>query len=167
MQHTTKKFVKNFAFIDSQNLNLSILDQGWELDFARFRIYLKNKFLVTQAFIFIGYVKGNESLYAYLQKSGYIVIHKPTLEQKGIVKGNCDAELVLHTMIEYQNYDRAVIVSGDGDFYCLIEYLIKEDKLERVVVPNKEKYSSLLRKFAHKMTFVSKERENLEKKKRA
>jgi len=25
--------------------------------------------------------------------------------------------------IEYSNYDKAVIVSGDGDFYCLHEFL--------------------------------------------
>ncbi len=29
----------NYAFIDSQNLNLSIRDQGWVLDFRRFRKY--------------------------------------------------------------------------------------------------------------------------------
>ncbi len=27
---------KNYAFIDSQNVNLGIKDQGWTLDFARF-----------------------------------------------------------------------------------------------------------------------------------
>jgi uncharacterized LabA/DUF88 family protein len=47
----------------------------------------------------------------------------------GKVKGNVDAELVLHAMIEYPNYDKALIVTGDGDFFCLVEYLIKQDKL--------------------------------------
>jgi len=51
-------------------------------------------------------------------------------------------------MIEYTNYDKAVIVSGDGDFYCLVEYLIKNNKLLKIIVPNK-KYSSLLRKFSN------------------
>jgi uncharacterized LabA/DUF88 family protein len=90
-------------------------------------------------------------LYTYLQKAGYIVIFKPTLEIKKdgdvIVKGNVDAELVLHTMIEYNNYDKAIIVSGDGDFHCLIEYLIKQNKLYKIIVPNNH-YSSLLRKFS-------------------
>jgi len=34
----------NYAFIDSQNLNLSIREQGWVLDFKKFRIYLKDKY---------------------------------------------------------------------------------------------------------------------------
>ena len=73
---------------------------------------------------------------------------KPTLQLPNArVKGNVDAELVLHTMIEYRNFDRAIIVSGDGDFRCLVEYLAEQKKLEKLIVPN-EKYSSLLRQFA-------------------
>ena len=50
----------NYAFIDSQNLYLGIKEQSWELDFARFRVYLDDKFNVSKAFLFIGYVPGNE-----------------------------------------------------------------------------------------------------------
>lgn len=49
-------------------------------------------------------------------------------------------------MIEFNKYDKAVIVSGDGDFYCLIKYLREKDKLKTVIVPNKEKYSALIKK---------------------
>lgn len=69
----------NYAFIDSQNLNLAIRDQGWELDFKRFRQYLKDMYGVSKAFIFIGYVPTNQSLYTALQQKGYILIFKPTL----------------------------------------------------------------------------------------
>lgn len=140
-----------YAFIDSQNLNLGVRSQGWELDWRKFRQYLHNKYKVTKAYLFIGQVAGNEALYTYLQECGYILIFKPTLYKntkkgKVIVKGNVDAELVLHTMIQYKNYHQAVIVTGDGDFHCLIEYLLSKDKLLRLLVPNR-KYSSLLRKF--------------------
>lgn len=102
----------NFAFIDSQNLNLAIRSLGWKLDFKKFRIYLKDKYHITKAFLFIGYLPGNESLYSFLQESGYICIFKPTMELPNkTVKGNVDAELVLHTMIQYQNFDQAVIVT--------------------------------------------------------
>ncbi len=140
-----------YAFIDSQNLNLGVRSQGWQLDFARFRKYLEDKYLVNKAFLFIGYVEGNQSLYTYLQKSGYICVFKPTLEMKRgkkiKIKGNVDAELVLHSMIEYSNYQKAIIVSGDGDFRCLVEYLSEKNKLLKIIVPN-EKYSSLLRDFS-------------------
>ena len=131
---------KNYAFIDSQNLNLAIREQGWILDFKRFRRYLEDKYRITKAFIFIGFVAQNKDLYTSLQKSGYILIFKQTLFlPDGKVKGNVDAELVLHAMIEYPNYDKALIVTGDGDFYCLVDYLLKNSKLLKLMIPNRRR----------------------------
>ncbi|SRR3989344_2465958 len=162
-----KRQNKIYAFIDSQNLNLGVKDCGWELDFAKFRVYLQDKYRVENAFLFIGYVSGNEALYTFLQKSGYIVIFKPTLEykKKGKIqtKGNVDAELVLHTMIEYRNYDKVIIVSGDGDFHCLIEYLEKKHKLLYIVIPNHKKYSALLRRFRKYFVYIDGLRKKLGK----
>lgn len=146
-----------YAFIDSQNMNLGVISSGWKLDFQKFRIYLKDKYNVIKAYLFIGHIYGNENLYTELQENGFIIVFKPTLEHKKgkkvIIKGNVDAELVLHTMIQWNNFDKAIIVSGDGDFYCLIEHLYKNNKLDKILVPNK-KYSSLLRKFANKIINV-------------
>lgn len=123
----------NYAFIDSQNVHLSILELGWKLDFARFRKYLADKYQVSKAFLFIGYIEGNNSLYTHLQEAGFVCIFRPTLKYKdGTTKGNCDAELVLWAMVEYPNYKRAVIVTGDGDFYCLVKYLIENNHSCRV-----------------------------------
>lgn len=159
-----KKQDNNYAFIDSNNLNLSIKDSGWGLDFAKFYTYLKDKYKTSKIFLFIGYVAGNESLYTFLQRVGYIVIFKPTLEYKKegerFTKGNVDAELVLHAMIEYPNYNKAIIVSGDGDFHCLIEYLVEQGKLAYLMIPNSRKYSALLRKFRKYFVYL----ENLKKK---
>lgn len=119
-----------YAFIDSQNINLGIRELGWVLDFIKFRNYLKDKYQVKKAFIFIGYIPGNQSLYDALLRAGYKIVFKPTLRYhkkgKQQTKGNVDAELVLHAMIEYPKYDKAIIASGDGDFHCLIEYLNKK-----------------------------------------
>ncbi len=138
------------------------------MDWKRFRQYLKDKYKIETAFAFIGYVPGNESLYTYLQRAGFIVIHKPTLEirrgKEVIIKGNVDAELVLHTMIEWNNYEKAMIVSGDGDFHCLVEHLLKYDKLLKLMIPNQRKFSSLLRVFGPHMSFLTPLRIHLEKK---
>jgi len=153
----------NYAFIDSQNVNLAIRDQGWILDFRRFRKYLKDKYSITNAFIFIGYIDTNQNLYTSLQKDGYILIFKPTLTlPDGKAKGNVDAELVLHTMVEYPNYDKALLVSGDGDFYCLVDYLKGKGKLLKLMIPNRNRYSSLLRKFSKEMVFMNDLRGKLE-----
>ena len=158
----------NFAFIDSQNLNLSIRDQGWNLDFAKFLVYLRDKFKVKKAYLFIGFIESNQKLYSFLQKIGYIVVFKPTfrLPNKKF-KGNVDAELVLHSMIQYENYDKVVIVTGDGDFHCLIEYFIENNKLRRLVVPNKKRYSFLLRKFNQQISFLNGTKKKLGKQKRS
>ena len=163
-----KKKINNYAFMDSQNLNLSIRSLGWKLDFARFRVYLKEKYGVIKAFLFIGYVEGNNDLYVSLQSAGFLCVFKPTLEYKdGTTKGNCDAELVLHAMIEYPNYDKAIIVTGDGDFYCLVQYLIEKGKFERVIIPNLFKYSALLKRFGRKqLSFMNDLRNKLEYKKK-
>ncbi len=138
--------LSNYAFIDSQNLNLAIREMGWKLDFARFRVYLRDKYRVEKAYIFIGYMPSNQELYSFLQDAGFHCIFRPTLTYKdGKTKGNCDAELILQAMIDFNNYDKAVIVTGDGDFYCLVNHLITHEKLEALVVPNRYKYSALLK----------------------
>ncbi|MDI6799061.1 MAG: NYN domain-containing protein, partial [Actinomycetota bacterium] len=81
-------------------------------------------------------------------------------------KGNVDAELVLYAMIEYPNYDKAIIVSGDGDFHCLIEYLEKKGKLLHLLIPNPKKYSALLRKFHKYFIYINQLEKKLGKKKR-
>ena len=149
---------KTYAFIDSQNLNLSIRDMGWKLDFGRFRVWLKDKLNVEKTFLFIGYIEKNENLYNDLKKFGYELIFKPTLKYRkgkdGFTKGNIDAELVLHSMIEWKNYDKAVIVSNDGDFYCLIKHWLKNKKLLSIVISNPSRYSALLREFRDRFVYI-------------
>jgi uncharacterized LabA/DUF88 family protein len=139
--------MENYAFIDGNNIHLGIKELGWDLDYKRFRIYLNDKYYVTKAFYFIGFIEENRDLYKYLESCGYILIYKQAIKYgRGSFKGNCDAELVLHAMIEYQNYDQAVIVTSDGDFACLLSYLNKNKKLKTVLAPEKEKCSILIKK---------------------
>lgn len=157
-----------YAFIDSQNLNLGVRSQGWRIDYRKLRLYLKNKYGVSKAFIFIGQVDGHDSLYRMLRSSGFILIFKPTVRyvRDGVVtvKGNVDAELVLHAAaVEYANYDKAIIVSGDGDFCCLIDYLLKKDKLLTIMVPNRH-FSLLLRRFTSRIIRVDALRSQIERK---
>lgn len=166
------KQLANYAFIDSQNLNLGTQKMGWKMDWKKFREWLRDEYNVEKAFMFIGYMPDYESLYDQLHSQGYLVVLKPTLEmfhtedsngngngngqksdgkddkseEKKTAKGNVDADLVLHVMKEFKHYDKAVIVSGDGDFYTLIEYLDQKGKLLHLMTPNWQ-YSSLLKPF--------------------
>lgn len=157
----------NYVFIDSQNLNLGIQSLGWNLDLRKFRVYLREKYNTSKAFLFIGYMHKNQMLYYSLQDAGYTLIFKPILRYKDrSVKGNVDAELVLQTMIEYENYDKAIIVSSDGDFRCIVDYLYNKDKLEIVLSPHIKTCSVLLRRAAkEKLFFMDNLRDKLEHKK--
>lgn len=159
---------KNYAFIDSQNLNLATQNMGWNLDWNKFRKFLEEEYDVAVAYLFIGYIPENQDLYGFLQKAGFIVTLKPVVPYgEGEVKGNVDAELVLQAMIDYRNYDKAVIVSGDGDFHSLVNYLHQQNKLEALVVPNKKQFSSLLKDAARdRITYLNNLRRQLEYKKR-
>ncbi|MFA5351976.1 MAG: NYN domain-containing protein [Candidatus Gracilibacteria bacterium] len=151
-----KKPFENYAFIDSQNLNLGIRDLGWSLDFKKFRIYLREKYGVKKAFLFLGFIPANQGLYTALQSNGFILVFKPILEYKdGKVKGNCDAELVLQAMIELPNYKEAILISGDGDFHCLVKYLLEKKKLKKVLAPSHASCSILLtRLLGNQINFV-------------
>lgn len=170
----SKKRKTIYAFIDSQNLNLGTskdifhgkkkIYSGWVLDFKKFRRYLQDKFRVSKAYLFIGFVPKNKDLYKNLVNYGYELIYKPTVkDHQGKVKGNVDAELVLQAAaIDFNNYNKAVIVSGDGDFYCLHAFLKKRGKLLRIIIPNEKAESSLLTPFQEYKTFINFDREKLE-----
>jgi len=159
-----KNTENNFAFIDGQNLHLGVRDLGWSLNYKRFRVYLKDKYSVSKAYLFIGYVPENQELYKSLQEYGYVLVFKPILIPKdGKPKGNVDADLVLRAMIEYPNYDKAIIVTSDGDFYSLVEYLYSKNKLKIVLASHKKKCSILLQKKAReKIDFMDNLKSKLE-----
>lgn len=162
-----------YAFIDSQNLNLGSQRMGWKMDWRKFRKFLRDKYNVTQAYMFIGYMSENEALYEYMHELGFLVVLKPTLDitgktpadkdtdkDKPQVKGNVDTELVLYAMKELPNYDKAIIVSGDGDFFGLAEYLEEQGKLANILTPNWQ-YSSLLKPFEKKIVRLDQKRRQL------
>ena len=159
--------VNNYAFIDSQNLNLGIQKLGWKLDYKKFRVYLSEKYNIQKAYIFIGFVALNQKLYDRLQESGFILHFKPTVpDEEGNIKGNVDADMVLQTMIEWNNFDKAIIISSDGDFYSLVDHLYTNGKLETVLSPDKKNCSTLLKRTAkEKIRFMDNLRQKLEYKK--
>jgi uncharacterized LabA/DUF88 family protein len=167
--------VNNFAFIDNQNLNLGIQKNGWKMDWRKFRSFLRDKYDIKSAYMFIGYMPEMEDLYNQMHDAGYLVVLKPTLEmfkipkeegengdkdEKKQVKGNIDVELALWAIKEMPNYDKAIIISGDGDFYSLVEHLKEHGKLLNLMVPNHQ-YSTLLRQYDDQIVHLDKLRREL------
>ena len=124
----------NYAFIDGHNVFLNASKSGGELDCLLFREYLRKEHEVKKAFVFLGFVLGNESSYKRWEDAGFLVIFKDAVRRKdGTIKGNCDVDLTLRLCMEINNFHMAILVTGDGDFECVAEVLIALGKLRAII----------------------------------
>lgn len=142
----------NLAFIDGQNLHLGTTQDGRKVDLKRFRIYLKDKYNIIEAHYFLGYPSENEQkLYNNLQTAGFIVIFKDhSSKLASTKKGNVDTDIIfgiMKNLIDNKRFDRIVLISGDGDYKKLIDYLIMKDKFKKILFPNRNYASSLYKHF--------------------
>lgn len=152
MQHKN-----NIAYIDWQNLHLWTRSEWRSVHFEKFRKFLSDKFHVQEAHYFLWFVDENEQdLYTSLQKAWFIVTfreHSSTLKWKK--KWNVDVDIVYEVMkrlYEDDDFDKIVLVSGDGDYIKLVKHLHKKWKLERIIFPNKN-HSSLYNKLSNKCRY--------------
>jgi len=137
----------NIAFIDWQNLHLGTHAAWWKIDFHRLRVYLRDKFQITEAYYFLGFIDEDEQeLYNSLQKAGFIMIFREhSSSQLGKKKWNVDTDIVFEVMkhmIDRDDRDQAVLVSWDGDYVKMVKYLIKHNRFKKILFPNKN-HSSL------------------------
>ncbi|PIR92730.1 hypothetical protein COU01_00470 [Candidatus Falkowbacteria bacterium CG10_big_fil_rev_8_21_14_0_10_44_15] len=154
----------NFAYIDAANLHRGVIQLGWQLDYAKFRIWLKEKYGVSQAYLFIGLVPKHKDLYTSLQEAGFTLIFKETTyDGEGRIKGNCDADLVLKAVVDYfeKKFDQSVLVSSDGDYSSLAKFF-KERQVLRTLVSPSNKCSFLLRKINIPILYLDTQRGILE-----
>lgn len=143
--------IKNYAFIDGQNL-YQWLD--YKLDYQRFRIYLKDKYKVEKAYYFLWFKENENSLYEKLKESWFIIIFNQKPEHlKSDKKWNIDVNLVFYAMkklVEEKNdFDKIILISWDGDFKVMVDYFIELWKFDKILTPNKKFASSLYKHKIH------------------
>jgi uncharacterized LabA/DUF88 family protein len=162
--------MKNLAFIDGQNLYMGTksCSSSWEVDLAKFKVYLENKYNVSEIYYFLGYVQDeNEDLYEEIQKSGLILkFREHNSAMLGKKKGNVDSDIIFSVMkklCKKEEFDKIILVSGDGDYKMLVDFLIEENKFEKVLFPNRKYASSLYKKLGRKY-FAHLEDEDIKKK---
>ena len=148
-----KKPQKNYAFIDAQNFHKSVEEIEEELealevrlDLNEFRVYLSEKHAVRIAYYFIDYLPINKRLYDELRAQGYELIFKEVAIHADRTKGNVDVNLTLQSMIDIDNYKKAVIITSDGDYADLVKYLHSKGKIECLIACSRGGSSYLLRK---------------------
>lgn len=138
---------KNIAFIDAQNLHLWTIAEKRKVDYKKFRVYLKDKFHIDEAYFFLWFLSEEEQdLYGSLQKTWFVIVFREHSAQlKWKKKWNVDVDIVFEVMkkiIEEKDFDKIVLVSWDGDYFKLVKYLIKKDLLKKILFPNQQ-HSSL------------------------
>lgn len=138
----------NIAFIDGQNLHLGTKESGWAVNHAKLRVYLKDKYGISEAYYFLGFVsEGNQDLYDSLQKAGFILsFREHSSALRGNKKGNVDCDIVFGIMkklVENEPFEKVFIVSGDGDYKKLVDFLIKKGRFGKMLFPNRTFASSL------------------------
>ena len=143
----------NIAFVDGQNMHMSTTtdDNSWRIDLARFRVCLREKYNVEKAYYFLGFVQDeHQEPYDEIQEAGFILyFRKHNSAMLGKKKGNVDTDIVFHIMKKlYQKepFNKIVLVSGDGDYKLMVDFLIEEDRFEKVLFPDQKRASSLYKK---------------------
>ena len=147
--------MNNFAYIDNQNLYMAtkFADEPWLIDMRRFRVYLLEKYHVSKAYLFMGaYNPDYEKRYFLYKEFGYELIFRPhSTESLGSKKRNVDTDLVFYCMRDVftdKSLDKVLVVSRDGDYFRMVEYLSTQGKLEKVLLPSHKNASSLYKKLS-------------------
>ena len=152
-----KNSENNLAFVDGQNLYLGTNSENpaWKVDLTKFRQYLTKKYSVQKAYYFLGFVnEGNQELYDSIQEAGFILKfreHNSAMMSKK--KGNVDTDIVFDIMkriYKKEPFDKIVLIAGDGDYKMLVDFLIEENKFEKILFPNKHFASSLYKELSSK-----------------
>ena len=144
-------------YIDGNNLYRSAKELGFDIDYKKFRGWLRQKFNPNKVYLFIGLVPERVKFYEHLQSCGYILVFKQTVSVGEKIKGNCDAELVLKTTSDFyeKEFDSSILITGDGDFGCLVEFLKDKKSITEVLAPDEEKCSILIKNKNIKITFLN------------
>lgn len=144
-------------YIDGNNLYRAAKQLGFKIEYKKFRGWLRQKYNPTNVYIFIGLVPNRIAFYEYLQECGFILVFKQTISVEGTIKGNCDAELVLKAVSDFYTkaFTSCILVTGDGDFGCLVEFLQHNDAINRIVAPAEDRCSILLKNKNIEITFLN------------
>lgn len=171
----------NYAFIDGINLHLTYEDLDWKMDYSKLVRYLRKRHNVTAAYYFLGFIEKNKRIYEALEEYGYelkfrevsefptepiICPHCKRVVTPGGVKTkcDCDADITLQMIDDIEKYDKAILITSDGDFDNVIKKLIRINKLKLVLAPCKKGCSKLLKNAARgRIEFLDNFRGELEK----
>src|SRR3989344_5011439 len=134
--------MQNIAYIDGQNLFMGTTraENPWKVDLQRFRVYLEQQYQVDRAYYYLGYVQDGDvyqSLYEEIQSAGFILVFREhNSAMLGTKKGNVDSDIIFSVMkrlYRKDDFNKIILVSGDGDYKTMVEKIMSESTLPFLV----------------------------------
>lgn len=129
MKKTAKKV---YCFIDASNIIYSAKSVGWKVDFKKLIDYLKTRYGVSRIMYYAGVDNGNVKQLKFYEKLGELGFELRLVPMKtfasGRKKADCDARMTFEAMRYLKEYEEGIFLTGDGDFYWLLEFLLEEKK---------------------------------------
>lgn len=112
--------------------------------------YIKRKFKTRKIFFYFGKDEQNKKQTKFLKKLesfGYTLRVKQIKRYGKRQKANCDVDLTMDMLLLKDKYERAVVLTGDGDFLPLFEYLKKQGK-DIIIIAFARRTARELKRFA-------------------
>ncbi len=136
-----------FDYQKSDSVNTRELEEYFILEINQ-NTELTNKMCVKSLEVHLKRTR----FFLMLQNFGYKLILKPVKSffHRGEVvtrKANCDVDLAFLLMRDIDTYDRAIVLSGDGDFLPVLKFL-RDSKKEVVILSRGPRTAKEIRKFA-------------------
>ena len=136
-----------YAFVDAAN----VIYRGngpndWKIDLRKLLGYLKERFGASAVFYYGGIDRKNDAqcgINRKMAKWGYLLRLNPVKyfqneQGKLYRKADVDSRMTFEIMQKLPQYDRAIVLTGDGDFYWVLEYLLQQkDRVWLVANPRK------------------------------
>ena len=159
MKKKTTKQPETYAFIDASNIIYSAARSGWKVDFEKLAKYLHERFQVQRILYFAGVDTDNLKqlkFYEVLQKFSYELRLIPVKTfSDGSKKADVDSRMTFEMMLHFKKYTKAIIMTGDGDYYWVLEYLLKQKHGQIILISHSKTTARDLKKlFANKATDI-------------
>ena len=129
---------------------------GWTVDFRELRKHLAEIYAVKTAYYFLGCKRYDmELLYSNIENANFVLMFgdkSPTSQKEwdGDVDAHIVFEMMRHYFDEINDFDKMVLVSGDGDFLRVIRYLILRNKFRTALLPSRKESSALYRQLGRR-----------------
>jgi uncharacterized LabA/DUF88 family protein len=117
-------------FVDIQNVYYGAKDNfKGKIDFRKLTDgILRGRQLVVANAYLVKSDSDNTNFVNFMKQLGYNIVSKDLKKRSdGSAKGNLDIEMTIDIITEKDRLDTVVLVSGDGDFVALVEYLKQQN----------------------------------------